>query len=386
MEKKVVLGRPKNNLKMGLVGLPNVGKSTTFNVLSNLSVPAENYPFCTKDPHLAKINVPDQRFEKLVQMYQPKNAVQASLEIRDIAGLVRGASMGEGLGNAFLSHIKEVDGIYHVVRAFEDEIIIHEEGDVNPIRDMEIIWEELILKDLSHAEKALEEVDKVIKRTNAKQAKDEADVLQRCIDLFKEKKWVRDGEWSGKDIEWLNTHYFLTAKSVVYLVNVSVSDYKSKKNKFLPKIVEWVKERGGDTVIPYSAEYEKTVLDNAGTDPETRKKFCSEEGAISMINRIIKQGYTALRLMHFFTAGEDEVKCWTIREGTKAPKAAGTIHTDFEKGFICAEVMRYEDLMELGSEGAVKAEGKYRQQGKEYEILDGDVVYFKFNVSHSKKK
>lgn len=383
--KKVILGRASNTLKMGLVGLPNVGKSTTFNILSNLSVPAENFPFCTIDPNLAKIFVPDHRFERLCEMYRPKSKVAATLTIYDIAGLVKGASEGAGLGNAFLSHIAAVDGIYHVVRAFDDPDIIHEEGDVDPVRDMEIIYGELIAKDVQNLKPIMDELEKVIKRTNVKIAKDELEVLVKVEALFKELKCVKDGDWTAKEIEFLNQHNFITAKPVVYLVNISVEDFIKKKNKHLPKINAWIQSHGGGPMVPYSADFESKVT-AAGTDPEARKKAAEELGAPSCIPKIIKTGYTTLRLIHYFTAGEDEVKCWTIREGTKGPQAAGVIHTDFERGFICAEIMKFSDLDQLGSEGAVKAEGLYRQTGKEHEVLDGDIIYFKFNVTAQPKK
>jgi obg-like ATPase 1 len=385
VEKKVLLGRLSTHLRMGLVGLPNVGKSTTFNVLSNLSVPAENYPFCTKDPHLAKINIPDPRFDRLVELYKPKSRVPTTLSITDIAGLVRGASTGEGLGNEFLANISAVDGIYHVVRAFDDEEIIHEEGDVDPIRDMDIILTELIAKDLQHLDKKADELEKAIKRKSEKSSRDELDLLVRVKALLDSGKFVKDGEWSFKDIDWINNHSFLTAKPVVYLVNLSAEDYKKKKNKYLPKIAKWVSEHGGGPIIPFSADHEKAVVDY-GLDAEVREKACEELGGPSCISKIIKIGYTSLNLIHFFTAGEDEVRAWTIRAGSKAPQAAGTIHTDFERGFICAEIMKYADLVEYGTEQDVKAEGKYRQQGKEYEVEDGDIIYFKFNVTASKKK
>lgn len=240
VEKKVLLGRPKNTLKMGLVGLPNVGKSTTFNVLSNLNVPAENYPFCTIDPAEAKIFVRDLRFEKLCEMYKPKSKVPPSISIFDIAGLVKGASDGAGLGNAFLSHIDAVDGIYHVVRAFPNEEVIHEEGDVDPIRDMEIITNELIAKDLQKLSKVKPPIQLAIDRKNDKQAKEEMAILDKVTALLNDKKPVRDGDWNYKEIDFLNTLLFLTAKPVVYLVNIGFEEYKTKKNKYLPKIMQWI--------------------------------------------------------------------------------------------------------------------------------------------------
>ena len=316
--KKVILGRASNTLKMGFVGMPNVGKSSTFNILSNLSVPAENYPFCTIDPNLAKIYVPDSRFEKLCEIYKPKSKVPATLSITDIAGLVKGASEGAGLGNAFLSHIAAVDGIYHVVRGFEDPDIIHEEGDVDPIRDMDIILGELIAKDMQQVVKREAELDNQIKRKNLKQDKEELEVLGKVKALLIDGKSVKDGDWLFKEIEVLNNHQFLTSKPVVFLVNISEEDYAKKKNKWLPKISQWINAHGGGPMIPYSAAFETKVV-AYGPDPEVRKKATEELGCPTAINKIIKIGYTTLRLIHYFTAGEDEVKCWTIREGTKAP-------------------------------------------------------------------
>jgi len=384
LEKKVLMGRPSNTLKMGIVGLPNVGKSTTFNLLSNLTVPAENYPFCTIDPNIAKVLIPDVRYDKLVELYKPKSKVPTSLSVTDIAGLVPGANEGLGLGNAFLSHIQAVDGIYQVVRTFEDEEIIHTEGEVNPVRDLDIITEELCLKDIQVLDKRVDDLEKQIKRTNLKPAKDELEVLLKAHEMLKARKFIKDGEWTMRDIEFLNDHYFLTSKPMVYLANMSESDYKKKGNKWLPKIAAWVSEHGGGPVIPYSAEYEAKVLLNETA--EAKKKFCEEFGAPSTINKIIKIGYSTLNLIHFFTCGEDEVRAWTVRQGAKAPQAAGVIHTDFEKGFICAEVVKYEDVIALGSESACKAEGKLQQKGKEYEVQDGDIILFKFNAPSAPKK
>jgi obg-like ATPase 1 len=386
--KKVILGRASNTLKMGLVGLPNVGKSTTFNTLSNLSVPAENYPFCTIEPTEAKVYVPDKRFERLVGMYNPRSKVAASISIFDIAGLVAGASEGEGLGNAFLSHIQAVDGIFHVVRAFSNEDVMHNEGDVNPIRDLEIITNELFQKDLQHIDRLVEELNRVIARKNNKPDVEERDLLLKCKDMLTtEKKPIRDGVYNGKEIDVLNKHLFMSAKPVVYLVNIGRDEYIAKKNKYLVKIQNWIKENGGGPMVPYSAEFESEVLANAGdAAKEPRDKAAEELGAPTMIHKIVNTGYRALQLIHYFTCGEDEVKCWTIRNGTKAPGAAGVIHTDFEKGFICAEVQKFEDLDRLGSENEVKAEGLYMQKGKEYEVLDGDCIFFKFNVTTKAKK
>jgi GTP-binding protein YchF len=242
---------------MGIVGLPNVGKSTTYNVLSNLNVPAENYPFCTIDPNKAVVPVPDDRFRKLCEMYHPKSEVAAVLQIVDIAGIVRGASQGEGLGNHFLSNIKDVDGIFHVVRGFEDEEITHTENSVDPVRDMDIINSELVLKDLEYVNNRLEDVEKTIKRTNPKEAREEKEILVKAQELLQQNKWVRHGEWSNGEIAQLNVHRLITAKTVIYLVNLSEEDFVSKKNKWLKKIKEWIDGHVPGEIIPYSAEHER---------------------------------------------------------------------------------------------------------------------------------
>ncbi|SCM20002.1 GTP-binding protein, putative [Plasmodium chabaudi chabaudi] len=383
--KVLLLGRPKNTLKMGLVGLPNVGKSTTFNVLTKLNIPAENYPFCTIDPHEAKVNVVDERFDWLVDHFKPKSSVHAYLSIFDIAGLVKNAHLGEGLGNNFLSNIAAVDGIYHVVRAFENEDIIHTEGNINPVRDMEIINSELIYKDISNCERNLEEISKVLNRNKKDKIKqNEHDVLTIVLEHLKEHKWIKDRAWKSSEIEVINEFNFLTAKPVVYLVNMSEHDFIRQKNKYLAKIYNWVQEKNKGTIIPYCAEFEQKIL--SMTESEKEEYFKANNIKNSMLNKIIKTGYYEINLIHFFTCGQDEVKCWTIRKGTKAPQAAGVIHTDFEKGFICAEVYKYTDLVEFKSEGEVKANGKYLQKGKDYVVEDGDIIFFKFNVSSSGKK
>jgi obg-like ATPase 1 len=378
-----ILGRFSSHLKIGIVGLPNVGKSTLFNTLTKLSIPAMNYPFCTIEPNEARVFVPDERFDWLCQVYKPKSEVSAFLEVNDIAGLVRGAHAGQGLGNNFLSHIRAVDGIFHVLRAFEDPEVTHVEDTVDPIRDLEIITQELRLKDIEFMDRKIEDLEKVLKRSNDKQTKLELECCQKVLAWLKDEKDVRLGDWKTADIEILNTFQLLTAKPVVYLVNMTEKDYQRKKNKWLPKIHAWVQEHGGETIIPFSGVLEQKLVDMPEDEAAV---YCKENQTISALPKIIKTGFTAISLIYFFTAGPDEVKCWQIRKQSKAPQAAGTIHTDFERGFICAEVMKVEDLKELGSEAAVKAAGKYKQEGKNYVVQDGDIILFKFNVTSSGKK
>ncbi|XP_047969681.1 obg-like ATPase 1 [Salvia hispanica] len=378
-----ILGRFSSHLKIGIVGLPNVGKSTLFNTLTKLSIPAENFPFCTIEPNEARVNIPDERFDWLCQLFKPKSEVSAFLEIHDIAGLVRGAHEGQGLGNNFLSHIRAVDGIFHVLRAFEDPDIIHVDDLVDPVRDLETISAELRLKDIEFMERRIEDLEKSMKRSNDKQLKIEHELCLRIKATLDEGKDVRLVEWKAVEVEILNTFQLLTAKPVVYLVNMSEKDYQRKKNKFLPKIHAWVQEHGGEIMIPFSCALERNLAD---ISPDEAAKYCEENKVQSALPKIIKTGFAAINLIYFFTAGPDEVKCWQIRRQTKAPQAAGAIHTDFERGFICAEVMKFEDLKELGSESAVKASGKYRQEGKTYIVQDGDIIFFKFNVSGGGKK
>ena len=294
-ETKVILGRASNTLKMGLVGLPNVGKSTTFNVLSNLSVPAENYPFCTIDPSEAKIYVPDRRFERLCEIYNPRSKVAASISIFDIAGLVAGAHEGQGLGNAFLSHIQAVDGIFHVVRAFPNEEVIHNEGDVDPIRDMEIITNELFQKDLQQIAKAVDDLNRVIARKNNKPDVEERDLLLKCQEMLANKTPIRDGTWNGKEIENLNKYLFMSSKPVVYLVNIGRDEYIRKQNKWLPKIQAWINANGKGPMVPFSAEYEAEVLATAGSpEKAARDAAATEIGAPTMIHKIVNVGYRTL--------------------------------------------------------------------------------------------
>jgi obg-like ATPase 1 len=340
--------------------------------------------FCTIEPNKAKVEVPDERFDKLCEIYKPKSKVPASLNILDIAGLVKGASQNQGMGNAFLSHIQSVDGIFHVVRAFDDEDIQHYEGEVDPIRDLDIIQSELMEKDKTTLTKNIEELARVVGRSNNKEAKEELAVLEKVMELYNNNINVRDHDWNYKEIDILNKYLFFTAKPVVYLVNIAENDYLKKKNKWLAKIADWVKQHGGGKIIPYSVAYEVKL--SLMESDEDRHNHIKQTGAESCLGKIITAGYYSLDLIHFFTAGEDEVKCWTLRKGSKAPQGAGVIHTDFERGFISAETMKYADLISLGTEAEVKKEGKIRTEGKNYEIQDGDIIYFKFNVSDPGKK
>ncbi|KAJ3055441.1 Obg-like ATPase [Rhizophlyctis rosea] len=396
---KPLLGRPGNNLKMGIVGLPNVGKSSFFNALTNSAVPSENFPFCTIDPSEARVAVPDPRFDWLCDFYKPSSKVPAYLTVIDIAGLVKGAAEGQGLGNAFLSHIRAVDGIFHLCRAFDDSDVIHVEGDLDPVRDLEIIHNELRLKDEEFLSKQVDargrEVNRLGKGGSAqdKAKKEEFEILSKIAKwVCEDKRDVRDGEWNGKEIEIINTLQLITAKPVVYLCNLSERDYIRKKNKWLPKIKAWIDtHHPGDLLIPYSGSFENKLsgmIEDERTELLKQLQVTHEvpQPVTSVLPKIIVAGYNALQLIYFFTGGPDEVRAWTIRKNTKAPQAAGTIHTDFEKAFIMAEIMKYDDLKELGTEAAVKAGGKYVQKGKEYVVLDGDIIYFKAGQVNAKKK
>lgn len=376
---KPLIGRVGTNLKVGIVGLPNVGKSTFFNVLTKSQAAAENFPFCTIEPNESRVPVPDVRFDFLCEYHKPASKVPAFLTVVDIAGLVKGASEGQGLGNAFLSNISACDSIFHLCRAFDDEEVIHVEGEVDPVRDLEIINDELRLKDVEYMATTMEKLERTVVRGNDKKSKPEYDVLVKVQHhLVDEKKHVRFGDWNAAEIEVLNKHLFLTAKPGIYLVNLSEKDFIRKKNKWLPKLKEWVdKHDPGSAMIPFSGVLENRVFD---MEPDERAKFLDDNKTHSCLEKIIVQGYKALTLQYFFTAGPDEVKAWTIQKGTKAPQAAGRIHTDFEKGFIMAEVMKYDDFKEEGSEAAAKSAGKYRQQGRNYVVDDGDIIFFKFNA------
>lgn len=384
VEKKVMLGRPSNNVKIGLVGLPNVGKSSLFNLFGGLQVAAENYPFCTIDPANTQVVVPDKRFKHLCKEFKPKSEIPAVLTVTDIAGLVKGAAVGEGLGNAFLANIQAVDAIFHVTRAFVKKDIEHVEGNVDPVRDFQIIRHELIAKDTAWMENHLEKFNKAIRNKATKEQKEEVALMEKVIAHLKEEKEVRHATWNSKEIICLNTYPLLTSKPVVYLVNISKKNVETSQNKWFKDIKEWVaKESAGDPVIPFSATFESHLL---GLDADAKAAYLKEHKAMSSMNKIIKSGYKALNLINFFTVGPDEVRAWSIRDGCKAPAAAGTIHGDFEKCFICAETYNYADFEALGSEKGVKEGGKVRTQGKEYTMLDGDIVHFKHNAGGAGKK
>ncbi|KAK2140355.1 hypothetical protein LSH36_1381g00000 [Paralvinella palmiformis] len=379
-EKVVLLGRLGTNLKCGIVGLPNVGKSTFFNVLTKSQAAAENFPFCTIDPNESRVPVPDARWVYLCEHFKPVNKVPAYLNVVDIAGLVKGAHEGQGLGNAFLSHIRACDALFHMMRVFEDDEVTHIEGDIDPVRDMEIIYEELRLKDDETLNKVLLNLEKVaIRGSGDKSKKAEYDILKRVQHVLSdEKKAIRFGVWDAKEIEELNKHLFITAKPMIYLINMSEKDYCRKKNKWLPKIKEWVEAHDpGASIIPFSGALEMKLLE---MDEAEAAEYCKGKNIQSNLEKIIVTGYKALQLIYFFTVGPDEVKAWTVQKNTKAPQAAGKIHTDFEKGFIMAEIMKYDDFKEAGSEAAVKAAGKYKQKGRDYVVEDGDIIHFKFNA------
>lgn len=380
--KKAYLGRPGNNVACGIVGMPNIGKSSLFNLMSKLSVPAENYPFCTIDPAFAKVAVPDERFDKLVEIYKPKSIVPAVLTIHDIAGLVRGASEGRGLGNAFLSHISAVDAIFHVCRAFKDKDIEHVENSVDPVRDLDIISKELIAKDLAQVTSEYEVCSKIVSRgiDKSKAKLLEFETLGKAKTCLEAGTDIREYSWSNDDIDTLNHLQLLTAKPIIYLINVSKKDYIGKSNKYIGDIVKYVSERSpGAPIIPFSVTFESELLDMSEEEVNALETK-------SAMPKVTLTGYKALSLIHYFTAGPGEVRGWTIKQGTNAPGAAGVIHTDFQKFFVMSEIFSFEDLIKYGSEAEIKKNGKLMQRGKDYEVKDGDICYFKHNAGSAAKK
>lgn len=363
-------------MKCGIVGLPNVGKSTLFNCLSNAKAQAANFPFCTIEPNVGVITVPDERMTELAKLVNPQRLVPTTVEIVDIAGLVKGASKGEGLGNQFLANIRETDAILHVLRCFDNDNIIHVDGSVNPIRDKEIIDTELQLKDLDAIEKKLQKVSRAAKTGDKDAAKAEATLLIYKAHL-EQGKSARNAPVSDEDKKHVDDLMLLTNKPVMYVCNVDEASVVSG-NKYVEQVKEAVKGEGAE-IIMISAAIEADIAQLESF--EDREAFLSDLGLTeSGVAKLIKSAYKLLNLITYFTAGVQEVRAWTITRGFKAPQAAGVIHTDFEKGFIRAEVIAYNDYVSLGSETAVKEAGKMRVEGKDYVVSDGDVMHFRFNV------
>jgi hypothetical protein len=359
----------------GIVGLPNVGKSTIFNALTSAGAESANYPFCTIDPNVGIVQVPDPRMLKLSELVHPERILPTTIEILDIAGLVKGASKGEGLGNQFLGHIRSVDAIIHVVRCFDDENVVHVNGSVNPASDIEIIKTELALADLDTVEKKLQRAEKLAKSGDRKQ-KDEAQFYLRVKESLEKGASVRGLDEGDDEALWLRDMHLLTDKPVLYVANVAESDLEGK-HRFVDQVRE-IAALEGAQVVTICGRIEAEIAELEG---EEKQLFLSEMGlAESGLDRLIRSGYALLGLITYFTAGVKEVRAWTIPLGTKAPQAAGVIHSDFEKGFIRAEVIAYADYIAAGGESGAKEKGLMRLEGKEYVVHDGDVMHFRFNV------